>query len=184
MPAAGGDADFILHPALAELFGYWRSLSTDGSVPRRLDIDPVPLGRILPHLQLLDLGATPDDLRYRLVGDTIVEAFGFEPARRSRGEIRRQHVKPENQAGFDETSRQTDSVGRQGLVAYTHDHMTSYSRGHLAYARLLLPVSEDGRRITGVFGAIYHSGDRAAFWQDFTELHVERPLADFGIRLT
>ncbi len=180
---AGDGAAFIRHPALAELFAYWRSLSRDGGVPRRLDIDPVRLGTLLPHLQLLDLGATPDDLRYRLVGGTIVEAFGFEPARRSRSDIRRDHVKAENRAGFDETSRQTDSVGRQGLVAYTHDHMTSYARGHLAYARLLVPVSEDGGRITGVFGAIYHSGDGAGFWRDFAELHVEKPLADFGIRI-
>lgn len=176
-----GRPDFIQHPKLAELFRYWLGLSRDGSVPRRRDIDPLPLAKMLSHLQLLDLGETPDDLRYRLVGGTIVDAFGFEPGHLTRGEIRRRHVKPENQTAFDGTSRQTHDIAARGLVAYTHDHMTSYSRNYLAYARLLLPISEDGSQVTGIFGAIYHSGDGAGFWRNFQELHVEKPIAEFGI---
>ena len=175
--------EFIQHPKLAGLFQYWRGLSRDGQVPRRRDIDPVALSKALPYLQLLNAGPTPDDLRYRLVGSSIVEAFGFEPGHLSRGEIKHRRVTPDHWPTFDETSQQTHDVAARGLVSYSHDHMTSYSRDYLAYARLLLPISEDGARITGIFGAIYHSGDGAPFWRNFTELHVEKPIEAFGLRI-
>jgi hypothetical protein len=174
--------EFIQHPKLADLFLYWRGLSRDGQIPCRRDIDALALVKALPYLQLLDVGPTPDDLRYRLVGSRIVEAFGFEPGHLTRGEIKRGRVQPDHWAAFDETSLQTHNVAARGIVAYSHDHMTSYSRDYLAYARLLLPISEDGARITGVFGAIYHSGDGAPFWKNFAELHVEKPIEEFGIR--
>jgi hypothetical protein len=129
----------------------------------------------------LEIGATPDDLRYRLAGGVIVDAFGFEPTGLTRRQIRAARVTPDRHAEFDRTSRETHEVAARCLVAYTHDHMTSYARDYLAYARLNLPVSEDGVRGSGVFGALFLSSDRDFFWQDdFTELHVTVPLAELG----
>jgi hypothetical protein len=175
----GGVPDFIRHPQLRELFRYWRGLAPGGGMPLRRAIDPVALRSMLPHLQLLEIGAAPDDLRYRLAGGVIVEAFGFEPTGLTRREIRRTRVAPDRYAEFDRTSRETHEVAARGLVAYTHDHMTSYARDYLAYARLNLPVSEDGVHGSAVFGALFLSNDRDLFWRDnFTELHVAVPLAD------
>ena len=168
---------FILHPGLKALFQYWLSLSIDGGVPRRRDIDAIALRRVLPNLYLLDAGETPDDLRYRLAGSLIVQAFGFEPGGLTRAEIRRRHVLSERHAEFDRTSAETHRVAADGMVAYTHDHMTSYTKDFLCYARLNLPISEDGRKVTGIFGAIFLSSDGQPFWQNFTEMHVEVPLS-------
>ncbi len=171
------DDSFILHPGLKTLFRYWLSLSAGGSVPRRRDIDPVALRTMLPNLYLLDIGDTPDDLRYRLAGGQIVQAFGFEPGGLTRAEIRRRHVQPDRYAEFDRTSAETHRVAAEGFVAYSHDHMTSYTKDFLSYARLNLPISEDGRRPTGVFGAIFLSSDGQPFWRKFVDLHVEVPLS-------
>jgi hypothetical protein len=174
-----GIPGFIRHPRLVELFRYWRSLAPDGGVPRRRLIDPIDLRSMLPHLQLLEVGASPNDLRYRLAGGVIVEAFGFEPTGLTRGEIRQARVAPDRLADFDRTSMETHEVAARGLVAYSHDHMTSYARDYLAYARLNLPVSEDGVRCTGVLGALFLSSDGDPFWKDgFTELHIAVPLAE------
>lgn len=173
---------FIRHPDLLRLFDYCLGLSVDGRIRRRRDIDPLALRGLLPNLQLLDVGATPDDLRYRLVGNEIAATFGFEPRGKTRGEIRAARVLPENYADFDRTSRETHGIARRGVVAYSHDHMTSYDRGHLAYARLLLPISEDGECITGIFGALMISDANGPFWQDFAELHIEVPIETLGIR--
>jgi hypothetical protein len=173
--------DFIRHPRLRELFRYWRGLAPGGGIPLRRAIDPLALRPMLPNLQILEIGATPDDLRYRLAGGVIVEAFGFEPTGLTRREIRAARVTPDRHAEFDRTSRETHEVGARCLVAYTHDHMTSYARDYLAYARLNLPVSEDGVRGSGVFGALFMSSDRDLFWKnDFTELHVTVPVAELG----
>lgn len=172
------DASQILHPELRELFRYWRSLSRNGSIPRRRDIDPVALPKQLAHIYLLDIGAEPDDLHYRLAGGVIVEAFGFEPGGLSRREIRARHVNPQRYAEFDRTSAETHRVAAERIIAYTHDHMTSYARDYLGYARLNLPISEEGLTPSGIIGAIYLSSDRKPFWRDFKELHVEFPLAE------
>lgn len=147
----------------------------------RRAIDPIALRSILPHLQILEVGATPEDLRYRVAGGVIVDAFGFEPTGLTRREIRAARVTPDRWSEFDRTSRETHEVAARGLVAYTHDHMTSYARDYLAYARLNLPVSEDGIRGSGVFGALFLSSDRDLFWKDgFAELHVTVPVAELG----
>ena len=145
-------------------------------MPRRQEIDPVALHGLLPNLYLLDAGPRPDDLRYRLAGSAIVEAFGFEPGGLTRAQIRSRHVLPERLAEFDRTSAETHNIAAQRIVAYTHDHMTSYTKDYLAYARLNLPISEDGKAVSGVFGAIFLSGDGKPFWDQFADLHVEVPL--------
>ncbi|CAN0503453.1 unnamed protein product, partial [Phaeothamnion confervicola] len=117
-----------------------------------------------------------------LVGNEIVATFGFEPRGKSRGEIRRTRVAPAKYADFDQTSRQMHDIARRGVVAYTHDHMTSYNLDYLAYARLMLPISEDGARITGISGALMMSGPDLPFWRNFSELHIEVPIEIFGLR--
>jgi hypothetical protein len=170
------DESIIQHPALKALLRYWRSLSRNGAVPRRRDIDPIALRKLLPHLYLIDAGATPDELRYRLAGSIIVQAFGFEPGRLSRAQIRARHVKPERYDEFNRTSAETHRIVADRIIAYTHDHMTSYTKDYLGYARLNLPISEDGVTVTGIFGAIYLSSDGDPFWTQFEELHMEMPL--------
>lgn len=170
------EADFILHPGLKRLFRYWLQLSENGDIPRRKDIDPIALKSILPNLYLLDAGKGPDDLRYRLAGSLIVQAFGFEPGGLTRGEIRRRHVPPERFAAFDRTSAETHRVVTDAVISYTHDHMTSYTKDYLAYARLNLPISEDGKTLTGIFGAIFLSSDGNPFWNQVADMHVEVPL--------
>ena len=161
---------------MREVYAYWRDLAAPPDLPRRTDIDPLALVRMLPHLQLIDLGETPDDLYYRLAGAVIVGVFGFEPRGLTRREIRERYVAPDRHAEFNVTSRETFDVATKKCVSYTHDHMTAYERGYISYARLLLPISEDGQEPSGIFGAIFHSGDKDAFWEDFRELHTEMPL--------
>jgi hypothetical protein len=176
------NGDFICHPDLRRLFGHWLALSVAGQIPLRRDVDPLAFRDLMPNLQLLDVGATPDDLRYRLVGSEIAATFGFEPRGMSRGEIRRTRVTPDKYADFDRTSRETHDIARRGVVAYTHDHMTSYNLDFLAYARLMMPVSEDGARITGIFGALIMSSGGDGFWRNFRDLHVEVPIESLGLR--
>jgi hypothetical protein len=172
---------FIVHPRLAELYRYWRGLGLDGHLPRRGEIDATAIPRLLPHLYLLDAGPTPDDLRYRLAGDAICTAFRFEPRGLTRREIKARHVAEKAVPDFDETSRQTHDIVARRIIAYTHDRMTSYDRKFMAYARLNLPISEDGHHASGILGCILTSSDGDDFWRSFQELHVELPLCEIGL---
>lgn len=52
---------------------YWRDRRRDGVLPRRAELDPADIPRLLPHLMLKEVRRDPWDFRYRLVGTTVRE---------------------------------------------------------------------------------------------------------------
>ena len=70
----------------------------------------------------------------------------------------------------------TRFVDRQsGALPATSTPVPAATQTLAATASYLL--SEDGRKVTGIFGAIFLSSDGQPFWQNFTEMHVEVPLS-------
>jgi hypothetical protein len=68
-----------MSPPLVLLFQYWQSKHRpDGSLPRRVDIDPVEIARVrptlVPHLWLADVLRDPYRFRYRLIGGALSDA--------------------------------------------------------------------------------------------------------------
>lgn len=70
--------DEIESAAIRALFNYWRSKCPEGGIPRRADIDPVEIPRLMPSLLIVDIEYDPFRVKYRLVGTRIVEMTGFE----------------------------------------------------------------------------------------------------------
>lgn len=64
-------------PMLAQMRSLWSSLAgADGRLPSRRDVDPSRIPpRLLPHVWLLDVQASPRRYRYRLTGTAIVDAL-------------------------------------------------------------------------------------------------------------
>lgn len=59
------------------LYGYWRSLSKDGGMPRWADFDPLHIPRLLPNILVLE--TEPDDgFLIRLAGTECVDFYGRE----------------------------------------------------------------------------------------------------------
>ncbi len=70
--------DFRSDPILGPAYEYWRSKCGARAMPRRRDIDPTEIPRLLPNLQIVEIVGTR--IRYRLAGTAIVEAYGEELA--------------------------------------------------------------------------------------------------------
>ena len=65
----------IIDDRLRQAYEYWRRKAGARQLPSRLDIDPVEIPRLLPHIMLVDvMGA--DLYRYRLIGTEIATAMG------------------------------------------------------------------------------------------------------------
>jgi hypothetical protein len=133
-----------------QLEDYWRACchgSGRTAIPRRREVDPVALGRLLPHLFLMDIVGPAGRLRWRLVGGVIIAREGADPTGRwvedslvpEQAEIIRlfsgltaQERRPSCHAG-----RWRDSLGQPQLLA-----------------RLLVPLSEDGIVVSTLLGLI------------------------------
>ena len=60
----------------ARLIAYWDRKRGDRATPSRQDIDPLDIGRLLPHVALVDVLNGATDFRYRLLGEHIIEQTG------------------------------------------------------------------------------------------------------------
>jgi len=67
-------SDKILGPA----FDYWQAKCRGRMMPRRRDIDPTEIPRLLPNLQITELIDGGARIRYRLTGTAIVNAYSAD----------------------------------------------------------------------------------------------------------
>ncbi len=140
------------HPILGPLYAYWRGKRGGRAMPRRADIMPGEIPRLLPHVQIVE--RVDGRYRYRLSGTAINEAYG------------REH-----------TGKFLDAVltpDRLKLAVETYDHLyaakcpliarstliTRENRRAIAL-RLMLPLSDDGVTVNKVLVGVHLGSD----WQ-------------------
>jgi hypothetical protein len=136
-------------PAL-QVEDYWRARchgAGPGTLPRRRDIDPVALGRLLPHVFLLDIVGPSARLRWRLVGSAIAFREGGDPT----GRWVEDSLVPEQAAvmqHFAETS-----IRERRPSCHAGRWRDSLERSQVL-ARLLVPLSEEGSVVSTLLGLI------------------------------
>jgi hypothetical protein len=134
----GGAAAAAQLPGFAQMLAYWREKARDRSAPRRADIDPLPgLPLLAPNMLLWDVH---DGERYvcRLAGTNVCRVGGRE----LRG------------LSLDEMPWEDPTVAHREfarVITTLAPHLVEREvagrlRGFRGYRRLLLPLSEDGRR--------------------------------------
>ncbi len=165
--AAAHDAaryDFRTDTILREALDYWRLKRCERAMPQRRDIDPAELPfRLLPHLQLTDVIGGGRRFRYRLVGTAIVGAFGAEFTGKHVDEL-----PSGDRIEFAHTFYDTVCDAKRPVFA--RSSYTSTKGVFRTANRLLLPLSEDGREVSTIAGAVTfesgqpspHAADRPA----------------------
>ena len=128
-----------LYPDLVGVLDYWDAKRGARFAPSRADIDPLDLVRVLPRIMLADVSHDPLDFRYRLSGTGIANVHGAELASLSPRDLR----PPEYGRLIDRHYRQC-AIERRPLM---HLILLDAMDGIRAYARLLLPLSNDGNTV-------------------------------------
>ena len=139
--------DYRTDPVLAAALAYWRRRRAARAMPRRRDIDPTEIPRLLPHLQLIEVHDGGARFRYRLVGTALVAAYGQEY-----------------------TGRYLDELFTGERLAYATEVYGAVCTGHRAVFlrnrygttrdlqmvanRLYMPLSDDGRSVNLILGAL------------------------------
>ena len=70
--------DFRNDPILGRAYQYWEEKRGTRAMPRRRDIDPGEITRLLPHLQIIEFLDGGARMRFRLVGTAVVATYGFD----------------------------------------------------------------------------------------------------------
>src|SRR5713101_1716095 len=71
---------------LQEAYDYWRGKAGRRTLPRRADIDPTEIPKLLPDVMLVEL-LPPHRYRYRLIGTANAEAHGINATGRFLDEV-------------------------------------------------------------------------------------------------
>lgn len=139
----------IGHPALRDLHRHWEARRGERAMPSRADMDPVELPRkLLPNLFLVDVEEDPRRFRYRLVGTELTAVMRRELAGLYIDEMPflfRKFALP----------AYAEVMERAGPAYREINAIEALWR--IRYKRLLLPLSEDGRRINMILGAIFRT---------------------------
>jgi len=156
----------VSEPELANFLAYWRSLLPNAAWPRRADLDPIEMPRLLPFVMITK--TTPEGgEQIRLAGTHIVDHLGFDP---TGGDLTGATAAPRF-AGFCRTVSDTVTEARAPVYAGAH-HVSG--RGAMRHAsQIACPLSDSGGSIDATVRCLrfdpandpdpMHAGDPIAF---------------------
>jgi len=135
---------------LLRLHDYWNAKRGSRRFPARGDIDPLDLGALLPNLFLVDVLERAPYFRYRLSGTNVDDIHGQNLTGKSPRDIKTAEVA----VTVEQQYRQVVADGRPRC-----DHLTLLAADHSYwhYERLILPLSDDGVRVTMLLCGIYET---------------------------
>ena len=128
------------YPDLGQIRAYWDRRRGDRFAPRRADIDPADLKEFLSRIMIADVLRDPMEFRYRLSGTNIGSVHGQEMTGK-----RPRDLTP---AAYGELihAHYCEAVERRQPLL--HLILLDTSQRSRSYARLLLPLSEDGETVS------------------------------------
>ena len=143
---ATGVAEMPASQDLRRLLAYWNRQRGDRDFPRRADIDPVDLRFMLDRISLTEVHEGPRRYRLRLVGGYWYRLIGFEATGMWMEDWPHAGQKAMTVAFYEAliAGRQPRFTRRDGIV---DDRV-------LSYEIMLLPMSEDGTRISMIMTGI------------------------------
>jgi hypothetical protein len=160
-------------PRLQQGYHYWRQKSAGKAMPRRADLDPTEIPKLLPDVMLVDVLAS-GRYRYRLIGTGNAQAHGVNATGRYLDEVLpgaeyKNHVI----ALYDECVQ-------TGRALYSECLFLS-ARGEAPECHtkvLFLPLAEDGATVNMVFVVqVFFYIDRETRDQHFIDVRPYKEIA-------
>ncbi len=131
--------------ATRRVFESWCRHKRDGRLPRLAEVYPGDLGDLVPSLLVVDVLEAEQDYRYRIVGALEIETRMADPTGKTVREIYAHHPESMN---FCLENYELAVGSAWGLIDFSVE--ASANPRYLELETLLLPLSEDGRRVTEV----------------------------------
>jgi hypothetical protein len=142
---APATAEALRDRVIGGLFAYWRSLRPEAGFPARADLDAVELGRLLPHLALVDVIRDPPPfrLRFRICGETAGAILGGDGT----GKPFEAVFAPATLGAIRSEVELILTSGRSSLIERS---LVKAGGARLGYRRIALPLAADHVRVDGL----------------------------------
>ena len=128
-----------------ELFAYWAGLRQRGALPRRCDLDPGRIKRLLPTVSLTQVVREPRDYRLRLAGTGLYGVYGGEITGKKLTDVY-------NSAAADYWREELDRVVEERRPRVGHHSMAWRGASHVTLLWLRLPLATNGRDVDVILG--------------------------------
>lgn len=129
---------------LAEIYEYWQEKCGKTRMPSRLDLDPVDLGRNLPHIALVDVFQDPFKLRWRLLGTHITQSTGRDVTNAYFENAYRHPLFNDMIEIYGECVRSRKPIRYFGTASFSGKDYLHFETGHF-------PLSSDGESVDMLF---------------------------------
>jgi hypothetical protein len=140
-------------PTFAQMLAYWQEKAAGRRAPRRAEVDPLfDLPLLAPDMLLWDVAAGADRYVCRLAGTRVCAACDREFRGARLGELPWEEPEP--------ARREFDAVTETLMPSFAERALPVAHRGIVSCRRLLLPLSEDGRRATMLWGLVTFASAR------------------------
>ncbi len=133
----------VINQAMA----YWERIRAAHPMPRRGDLDPVDIPKLLPFVMLVDVFAQPLDFEFRLIGTEIDAIVADKYLGRRFSAIRHMTIGNKIWADYETVVH----TRRPLTAAVNYVGADRYVRG---IRHGLMPLSEDRNTVTMVFVAV------------------------------
>lgn len=127
---------------VARLIGYWNEIRGARPMPRRQDIDPTMIWKLLKNITLSEWHPEPDRLFYRISGTEVVAALGIE----LRGKWLADVYPDGEDVARTLTLYRRVVEARAPILGRTDG--TQMRLGANSYEWVICPLSDDGDRVT------------------------------------
>ncbi|MFC3229225.1 PAS domain-containing protein [Marinibaculum pumilum] len=132
---------------LSEVLQVWHALRGDRLMPARADIRPADFRRHLALIALVDVQRSPLRVRYRLMGTAIVNALRRDLTGRWYDEVYPPAIMAEVEQVYGWIVANRRPLRTSGVALF-------FDRSMYDYEVVNLPLSEDGKEVDMVLGAM------------------------------
>lgn len=126
-------------PLCAALLDYWLERRGERPMPARVDLDPIDIPKLLPHIMLMDVLPGTGRMRFRLVGTRVVVMFGADNTGRYLDEVDFGEQRPAILESYDLALAHASPHHRR--MGFINKDGVKFDM-----ERLILPLSSDGGR--------------------------------------
>jgi len=143
-------AETIEHPKIRRVYEYWLSKRAGREMPAKTDIEPLELRDVLGYLCLLDVTEeAPPRFRFRVDGSSLASLTGFDLTGKYADDL----PDPDYRAYVLKLYAQVVET-RRPVFRANEEEWAGYG---VRADSVTLPLSGDGKRVTGILDAIFPS---------------------------